>query len=323
MKYRTLGRTGIQVSEIGYGAWGIGQALWVGATDPESMRALNAAVDEGVNFIDTALVYGNGHSEQLVGRLLKERKEKIAVASKIPPKNGIWPARPGSSIEEVFPAPYIIECTEASLRNLGRDTIDLQQFHVWQDDWCDSDEWKTAIEKLKKAGKIRHAGISINDHQPANALRTAATGLIDAFQVIYNIYDQAPARELFPYCAAHNIGIIVRVPLDEGALTGTITEATVFADGDFRKGYFRGDRKKEVVERANALKLLLGTEAATLPELALRYCLHPAAVSTVIPGMRSVTNVKANCAVSDGKRLSNAVLAELKMHAWEKNFYKG
>ena len=323
MKYRTLGKTGINVSEIGYGAWGIGQSLWIGATDPESMRALHAAVDEGVNFIDTALAYGEGHSEQLVGRLLKERKEKIAVASKIPPKNRIWPARPGTKIEEAFPAPYIAECTEASLRNLGVDTIDLLQFHVWQDDWSDSDEWKTAIEDLKKAGKIRHAGISINDHQPANALRTAATGLIDAFQVIYNIYDQTPERELLPYCAAHNIGIIARVPLDEGALTGTITEAAEFADGDFRKGYFRGNRKKEVVERANALKLLLGTDAATLPELALRYCLHHPAVSTVIPGMRSVTNVKANCAVSDGKQLGKAMLAELKMHAWDKNFYKG
>ena len=323
MKYRTLGKTGIQVSEIGFGAWGIGKSLWVGATDPESMRALHAAVDEGVNFFDTALAYGEGHSEELVGRLLKERKEKLTVATKIPPMNKLWPARPGSRIEDVFPAPYIIECTEKSLKHLGVGTIDLQQFHVWEDDWSDSDEWKSAVEKLKKAGKIRHAGISINDHQPANALRTAATGLIDAFQVIYNIYDQTAERELFPYCAAHDIGVIVRVPLDEGALTGAITEETTFADGDFRKGYFRGNRKKDVVERANALKLLLGTEAATLPELALRYCLQPAAVSTVIPGMRSVTNVKANCAVSDGKRLNKAILAELKMHAWEKNFYKG
>jgi aryl-alcohol dehydrogenase-like predicted oxidoreductase len=311
VKYRTLGKTGIQVSEIGFGAWGIGQALWVGASDPESLRALHAAADRGLNFVDTALAYGNGHSETLVGRFLKERKETIAVATKIPPKNGLWPA------------PYIVDCTERSLKNLGVETIDLQQFHVWQDDWSSNDEWKRAIEQLKASGKIRHAGISINDHQPGNALRTAATGLIDAFQVIYNIYDQSPERELFPYCAAHNIGIIVRVPLDEGALTGMITPATTFAEGDFRNGYFRGNRKQDVLERANALKLLLGTEAATLPELALRYCLQPPVVSTVIPGMRSVTNVNANCDVSDGKRLSNALMAELKMHAWEKNFYKG
>lgn len=321
MKYRTLGKTGIQVSEIGFGAWGIGQELWIGATDAESMRALHAAADNGLNFIDTALAYGEGHSENLVGRFLKERKEKIAVATKIPPKNRVWPAQPGSRIDDVFPAPYIIDRTEQSLKNLGVETIDLQQFHVWQDEWSSNDEWKAAIDKLRASGKIRHAGISVNDHQPANSLRTAATGLIDAFQVIYNIYDQSPERELFPYCASHDIGIIVRVPFDEGALTGTITPATTFADGDFRNNYFRGGRKQEVFERANALKLLLGKEASTLPELALRYCLQPHAVSTVIPGMRNANNVHANCGVSDGRGLSSSLLAELKMHAWNKNFY--
>lgn len=321
MNYRTLGKTGIQVSEIGFGAWGIGKELWIGATDNESLRALHAAADRGVNFVDTALAYGEGHSELLVGRFLKERKDKIAVATKIPPKNRIWPAIPGSKISDVFPASYITDSTEKSLRNLGVETIDLQQFHVWQDDWCSDDGWKSAIDNLRASGKIRHAGISINDHQPANGLQTAATGLIDSFQVIYNIFDQSPERELLPYCAAHGIGIIARVPFDEGALTGAISPSTRFAPGDFRNRYFRGERKKEVAARTAALAPLLGEEASSLAELALRFCLQPSAVSTVIPGMRNVTNVAANCAVSDGRKLSSALLAELKKHAWEKNFY--
>ncbi|MEW6510917.1 MAG: aldo/keto reductase [Bacteroidota bacterium] len=322
MNYRPLGNTGLRVSEIGYGAWGIGGAWWRGGDDAEAIRALHAAADLGINFIDTALAYGDGHSEKLVGKVLKERRETIAVATKIPPKNGEWPARKGVPLSAAFPYPYIIECTEKSLRNLGIERIDVQQLHVWHDDWADLDEWKRAFEDLKKAGKVRFAGISINDHQPYNALKAAKTGSIDSFQVIYNIYDQTPDRELFPYCREHNIGIIVRVPFDEGALTGSITTDTKFEKGDFRDNYFRGNRKEEVVRRAAALARLLGPEAATLPELALRFCLHPPAVSTVIPGMRTVKNVRANCGVSDGRSLSDRMIGELRRHAWEKNYYE-
>jgi aryl-alcohol dehydrogenase-like predicted oxidoreductase len=321
MQYRTLGKSGIRVSEIGYGAWGIGGELWQGADDAESMRALHAAADAGLNFIDTALAYGNGHSEQLVGAFLRERKDRIAVATKIPPKNRRWPARPGSKLADVFPPDYIVQRTEESLKNLRVETIDLQQFHVWNDDWAGHEEWRGAVERLKAEGKIKHAGISINDHQPSNGLAAAETGAIDAFQVIYNIFDQTPERELFPYCALHNIGVIVRVPFDEGALTGNVTPETTFPPKDFRSNYFRGERKAEVVRRVDALRPLLGAEAATLPELALRFCLHPGAVSTVIPGMRSVRNVVANCAVSDGRALPHSLLAELRKHAWEKNYY--
>jgi aryl-alcohol dehydrogenase-like predicted oxidoreductase len=193
MKYRMLGRTGINVSEIGYGAWGIGGSMWQGAKDDESLKALNRAVDLGLNFIDTALVYGDGHSEQLVGKLVKERKERLTVASKIPPKNGRWPARIGTKISDAFPYDHIISSTETSLRNLGLETIDIQQFHVWLDEWAGENEWKDAIAKLKEEGKIRFAGISINDHQPDSALKTAATGFIDSFQVIYNIFDSFPS----------------------------------------------------------------------------------------------------------------------------------
>jgi aryl-alcohol dehydrogenase-like predicted oxidoreductase len=321
MNYRALGRTGLEISEISFGAWGIGGGMWQGSRDGESTAALHKAVDLGVNFIDTALAYGDGHSERLVGKFLRERKEKIFVATKIPPKNQRWPARSGTPLADAFPGEYIVRCTEESLKNLGADTIDVQQFHVWDDGWAGAPEWQEAFERLKKEGKIRFAGISINDHQPSNALKAAATGKIDCFQVIYNIFDQSPEKELFPYCLEHKLGIIVRVPLDEGGLTGTISPETTFPDGDWRHHYFRGDRKAQVSSRATALQALLGKDAATLPELALRFCLQHRAVSTVIPGMRTALHAEMNSAVSDGKKLSAPLLAELRRHAWERNFY--
>ncbi len=321
MQYRVLGRTGIRVSEIGYGAWGIGGQMWQGAVDVESMKALHAAADLGVNFFDTAFVYGDGHSETLVGKFLKERKEPIAVATKIPPINRTWPAKPGTPLAAAFTYEHIISSTETSLRNLNVATIDLQQLHVWDDGWASSDEWKRAFVRLKEQGKVRHFGISINDHQPSNALLAAATGLIDSFQVIYNIFDQSPEEKLFPLCIEKNIGIIARVPFDEGALTGTVRRGTVFPAGDFRNNYFRGERKAEVEKRVDDLSKLLGPEAGSLPELSLRFCLHHPAVSTVIPGMRSVKNVKANCSVSDGRRLSAEMIERLRRHAWTKNYY--
>lgn len=321
MNYRTLGRTGLKISEIGYGAWGIGKEMWQGAEDSVSLNALRKAVDLGLNFIDTALAYGNGHSENLVGKLLKERKEQIYVATKIPPKNRTWPAIPGSKLRDVFPATYIRECTERSLRNLKVEVLDLEQFHVWLDDWAQDTEWSDAIGQLKEEGRIRFCGISINDYQPENALKTAETGKIDAFQVIHNIFHQKPEEKLFPACAAKNIGVLVRVPFDEGGLTGNITPATKFPGGDFRNEYFRGERKKQVSDRVDKLKKLLGSEAKTVPELALRFCLQHPAVSTVIPGMRSPRNVELNCAVSDGSKLSSGLVEELRTHTWERNFY--
>jgi aryl-alcohol dehydrogenase-like predicted oxidoreductase len=321
MNLRVLGRTGLRISDISFGAWGIGGNLWQGSDDRESVRALHRAADLGVNFVDTALVYGNGHSEKLVGAFVKERKERIYIATKIPPKNGRWPANHGSRLADVFPSAHIVNATEASLRNLGVERIDVQQFHVWNDDWTDLPEWYDALTRLKSEGKIRSFGISINDHQPANALRLIESGKCDTVQVIYNIFDQVPERELFPACKQRNIGVIVRVPFDEGALTGSITPGSTFPDGDFRRSYFRGNRTLMVAEHVNKLLPLLGNEAATLPELALRFCLHHDAVSTVIPGMRTVPHVESNCAISDGRRLGEQMLGTLRNHAWDKNFY--
>lgn len=321
MRYRPLGNTGVMVSEIGFGAWGIGGSMWLGAKDAESMQALHRAADLGMNFFDTALVYGRGHSERLVGRLLKERPETLIVATKIPPKNNRWPARTGTKISEAFPHDYIIKRTEQSLKNLGCNVIDLQQFHVWLDEWVEEPEWYDAIAQLKGEGKIRYFGVSINDHQPSSALELARSEKVDALQVIYNIFDQSPERELFPLCRQKGIGVLARVPLDEGGLTGTIRPDTTFPENDWRNNYFREDRRQQVFERTERLGTLLGEEASSLPELALRFCLHHEATSTVIPGMRTARHVEQNCAFSDARRLSPQLVQRLREYAWERNFY--
>jgi aryl-alcohol dehydrogenase-like predicted oxidoreductase len=321
MHTRALGRTGFTVSEVGYGAWGIGQSQWVGADDEESLRALHRAIDLGLTFIDTALAYGRGHSEQLVGRVAAERDERVVVATKVPPKNLTWPAPAGIDPDEAFPADHIRRCTERSLRNLGVDRLDVQQLHVWHDEWVGRGSWQRAVEQLKDEGLIGAFGVSINDHQPANALKLIETGLVDTVQVIHNVFDQTPEDELLPACQEHGIGVIVRVPFDEGALTGAITPDTEFPEGDFRAGYFRGDRKEQVAEHVDALLADLAIEREQLPEVALRYVLSQPAVSTVIPGMRSVRNVERNVAVADGRGLPPELVERLHAHRWDRNFY--
>ncbi|CAA9401708.1 MAG: Putative oxidoreductase [uncultured Rubrobacteraceae bacterium] len=321
MNYRKLGRTGLEVSEIGYGAWGIAGDAWLGARDEESLQALNRAVDLGLNFIDTALAYGEGHSERLVGKIIAERDETIHVATKIPPKNLRWPAPAGLRPDEVFPGDYVRKCTEESLKNLGVDALDVQQFHVWQDEWLGGGDWQETVENLKSEGKIRHFGVSINDHQPANAVRLIETGLVDTVQVIYNVFDQSPEDELLPACRERGVGVIVRVPFDEGALTGTITPETEFEEGDFRNHYFRDDRRREVQERVRAIVTELGVTEDEVAETALRYILSHPAVSTVIPGMRSVRNVERNMRVGDGRGLPEEQVRLLKNHRWVRNFY--
>jgi aryl-alcohol dehydrogenase-like predicted oxidoreductase len=321
MNYRILGKTGLKVSEIGYGAWGIGKAAWIGASDDESFKALNRSVDLGLNFIDTALGYGDGHSERLVGQLLKARPETIYVATKIPPKNGQWPARSGVPVMEAFPAAHVIACTEESLANLGSESIDVQQFHVWSDEWIDQGDWLEAVRKLKQQGKVRFFGVSINDCQPENAIKLVETGVVDTVQVIYNIFEQNPEDKLLPACERHNVGVIVRVALDEGGLTGKITPDTTFEQGDFRNNYFRGDRKKQVYKRVQNIASDLGIPVDEMPELALRYVLSHPSVSTVIAGMRSTRNVERNCQVGDGRGLPREKVEKLKAHRWARNFY--
>jgi aryl-alcohol dehydrogenase-like predicted oxidoreductase len=325
MHTRTLGRTGWAVGEIGYGAWGIGGNQWRGHSEEEALAALRRALELGLNFIDTALAYNEGHSEKIISRVLRETGAQAWVATKIPPMNRLWPARPGIPLEEVFPSAYVRESTETSLRNLGVETIDLQQYHVWNPEWIDRDEWRRDIEDLKAAGKVRYFGISINDHQPDSAIEACRTGLIDTVQVIYNIFDQSPEAHLLPLCRELNIGVLARVPFDEGALTGTITPATEFDPGEFRAAYFAGGRKRQVYERVNALMADLRAAGLDepLPHTALRFILSHPAVSTVIPGMRRVRNVEENLATPAKGALSQPVIELLRRHVWEKNFYGG
>jgi aryl-alcohol dehydrogenase-like predicted oxidoreductase len=322
MKYRSLGTTGLQLSELGYGAWGVGKGMWPGVEDDESLRSLRRALEQGVNFIDTALGYGDGHSEELVGRAVREAGTAVHVASKVPPKNLQWPAAQGVPVNQVFPADWIMDCTERSLANLGLETIDVQQFHVWSDEWVGQGDWMDAIELLRSQGKIRFFGISVNDHQPANALALVNSGVVDSVQVIYNIFDQSPEDELFPAVVAANVGVIVRVPFDEGALTGRINPETELLKGDWRNSYFGGDRKAQVWERVQAITKDLGAPVERLPEIALRYCLSHPAVSTVIPGMRSLRNVASNVSAAELGPLSAEEIEVLRHHRWVRNFYE-
>ncbi|UHG89894.1 aldo/keto reductase [Spirosoma oryzicola] len=316
MNYRTFGRTGWEVSEIGYGMWGL--ADWTGSERSQIEKALDLAVERGCNFFDTAWGYGSGLSEQILGELLKRHPEKtLYSATKIPPKNRKWPSKPDFQLDDVFPSDYIVEYTEKSLQNLGVETIDLLQFHVWEDAWAEREEWQDTITKLTQQGKVRAWGISINRWEPDNSLKTLQTGLIDAVQVIYNIFDQNPEDNLFPLCRELNLGVIARVPFDEGTLTGTFTKETTFPANDWRSTYFVPENLNSSVDHADALKPLI-PEGMTMPEMALRFILSNPDVHTTIPGMRQLRNVEANTAVSDGRGLLPELLHELKGHRWDR-----
>jgi len=318
MIQRSFGRLAWPVSEIGYGMWGMGG--WTGSDDDESRQALARAMELGCNFFDTAWVYGNGRSEVLLGQALRAHPgARPIVATKIPPKNMRWPAAPSTTIADAYPPDHIREYTEKSLANLGIGTIDLQQFHVWNDSWADDDGWKRAVEALKADGLVRAFGISVNRWEPTNVLRALASGLVDSVQVVYNIFDQAPEDELFPYCLTHGIAIIARVPFDEGSLTGTLTPDSAWPQGDWRNVYFTPEHLAATLARVERLEPLV-PEGMDLPELALRFILGHPAVSTVIPGMRRVRHVERNLAASDGQALPFRLREALSAHRWTRTF---
>lgn len=320
MHKRPLGRTGLSVTEIGFGAWGIAADAWKGARDDESLAALRRYIELGGNFIDTAMGYGEGHSERLVGQAAREHPGTL-VATKISPKNGRWPAPPETRAEQAFPGEYVIRMTEASLERLGLPRIDVQQFHVWNDSWLGQGDWQAAVAQLKRDGKIGHFGISINDHQAENALRAVEAGAVETVQVIYNVFDQSPQDRLLEACRANGVGVIVRVALDEGGLTGNVTPETRFAEGDWRNNYFGGRRKLELQTHLRAIEEDLGLSSAQLPETALRFVLSHPAVSTVIVGMRGVGNVERNAALADGRGLPADQVSRLYAHRWDRNWY--
>lgn len=319
MQNRRFGRLGWQVSEVGYGLWGMGG--WSGSDDDQSVAALDYAVEQGCTFFDTALAYGDGRSEQLLGQVLKRHpRNKLTVATKIPPKNGKWPALPEYKLDEVFPADHILAATETSLKNLGVETIDLQQFHVWTDEWAADDRWQKAVDDLKRQKLIKGFGISINRWEPTNVLRALDTGLVDSVQVVYNIFDQNPEDELFPACHERDIAVIARVPFDEGSLTGTMSVGMTWPQGDWRNLYFSPDKLPAILQRVDALREDVPA-GMSMPELALRFILANPTVSTVIPGMRRKLHVETNLGVSDGHTLAPDVLERLRKHRWVRTYF--
>ncbi len=316
MQTRTFGRLGWPVSAVGYGMWGM--AGWSGSDDDQSAHALDEAVRLGCTFFDTALAYGDGKSETLLGDLIRRHPDqRLYTASKIPPNNRQWPSKREMTLDEVFPADYIRRSTEQSLEHLGLDKVDLMQFHVWEDAWADDERWQRAVDDLKRDGLIGGIGVSINRWEPTNALRTLRTGQIDAVQVIYNLFDQNPEDELFPLCEELNVAVIARVPFDEGTLTGTLTTDSTWPKNDFRHTYFNDDNLRQSVRRADDLKALVPDDQ-TLPELALRFILHHPAVSTVIPGMRQPRHVAANLAATAAPPLDADLLDRLRDHRWDR-----
>lgn len=314
MKYREFGRTGWQVSEIGYGMWGMGG--WTGSDDEESLIALQRAVDLGCNFFDTAYAYGDGRSEDLLGKLIRANKDKkLYAATKVPPKNGEFPTLPKYTLEECYPPEHIEEFVHKSLKNAGLESFDLVQLHTWNDNWTDDDSWFYKLNELKSQSLIKAFGLSLNRWEPWNGVRAVRSGKIDSVQVIYNIFDQNPEDELFPACGEMNVAVIARVPFDEGTLTGSLTKDTKFPPEDWRSVYFKPENLIPSVERADALKQLIPADS-TLPEMALRFILSNRTVTTIIPGMRKMQHVQSNVATSDAGPLPPDLLAELRKHRW-------
>ncbi len=326
MEYRSFGKLGWQVSEIGFGAWAIGGDMWGPQDDAESLRALNRAIDNGVNFIDTAQGYGKGHSEELIGRILKERSgQTLYVATKVPARPGSpWPIPAGARADDFFPGSYIIQQCEGSLKRLGREPIDVYQFHTWSSSFNVEGEWMEALTKLKQEGKIRAAGVSVPDTCPDCATGALALGSLQAVQVIYNLFEQFPKWNFFPVAEKLGTGIIVRVPFDEGALTGKYTDATRFPEHDVRGRYFRGRNLPAVVRRVREIQQFKNRRHPhmSMAEYALRFCLSHPAVSTVIPGIRTVAQADLNVAASDGALLPPDELRELEQFAWRKDFWR-
>jgi aryl-alcohol dehydrogenase-like predicted oxidoreductase len=316
MKYRQFGRLGWKVSEIGFGMWGAGD--WTGSHDEESLSSLQRAVDLGCNFFDTAWAYGNGRSEKLLGHTLRANPHtRIFTASKIPPKNLTWPSQREFVLDDCFPPDHIEEYVHKSLQNAGVDSIDLMQFHVWEDRWLDDDRWINKMDELKRQNLIHGIGISINRWEPWNGVRTVRSGLIDAVQVIYNIFDQNPEDELLPACQEMGVAVIARVPFDEGTLTGTLTKESRWPEADWRNSYFVPENLNASVERAERLRPLIPS-GMTMPEMALRFILNNSAISTTIPGMRKLHHVESNVATSDSGPLANDLYLQLRHHRWDR-----
>jgi aryl-alcohol dehydrogenase-like predicted oxidoreductase len=301
---------------MGYGMWGMGG--WSGSEDEESLRSLQKAVDLGCNFFDTAWAYGEGHSESLLGQLVRANPlKKLYTATKIPPLNRQWPSRREHTLDDCYPPDHIEEYVHRSLKNAGLESFDLVQFHTWEDAWAGDERWAKKMDDLRRQGLLQAVGISLNRWEPWNGVQTVKSGLVDAVQVIYNIFDQNPEDELFPACREQRVAVIARVPFDEGTLTGTLTKESRWPEGDWRNTYFVPENLIPSVERAEAIKPL-APEGMTMPEMALRFILNNPDVSTIIPGMRKARHVESNIGASDAGALSAELHAQLREHRWER-----
>jgi aryl-alcohol dehydrogenase-like predicted oxidoreductase len=325
LPHRPLGRTGLSVAEIGFGGWGIGKSMWGRTEDVESLKALRAALDVGIDYFDTAYAYGGGHSERLIARLLKETGGRALVSTKVPPQNMEWPGHPRSALARVFAPEWLRLSTERSLRNLGTDSIELLQLHVWHDAWLQDPLWPEVQETmaaLRREGKVRRFGASLNNDDPNTGLKLVASGAVSVVQVLFNMFDQRPVDKLLPLCKENGVGVVARCPFDEGGLTGMLTRQTRFEPEDFRSHYFGGDRLVETCGHAEALtRAVVGPKAETLAEAALKYCLSFDAVSVVIPGMRRASHVNFNVRAADGNYFDTAELAAISEHRWVRDFY--
>lgn len=321
MKYRTMGRTGYKVSEISFGAWQIGGGSWGTQSDEDSIKALNSAIEKGVNFIDTAQGYGNGKSEKIIGKFIRDIDKRIYIATKTPPLSGTWPPSPYSKAEECYPESYIRSNIDERLKNLGIDKLDILLLHTWTRAWNSNPTPLKILEKIKNEGKIDYIGISTPEHDQNSVIDLMRNGLIDVVEVIYNIFEQEPVAEFFPTAEKYGVGLIGRVPFDEGSLTGKYNINTIFEEGDFRRKYFAGDRLKKTLERVEKVKEDIKSTGLTLPQVALLFVLNQPSISTVIPGMRNVNQVQLNTAVSDIPPLSEDIVIKLRKHNWLKAFW--
>lgn len=321
MKFRAFGNTGFSVSEIGFGAWAIGESWWGEQRENDSISALHRALDLGINFIDTAAGYGSGRSEKLIARVLADRSENVMVATKTPPLSGPWPPSPYCRVEDRYPESYLRKNIEERLRNLNTDCIDVLQLHTWTRAWNRNPRPFEILRKMQQEGKIRFVGVSTPEHDQNSVIDLMKGGFLDTVQVIYNIFEQEPAAELLPVALEHKVGIIVRVVFDEGILTGKYDKNTHFPENDFRRRYFAGDRLWRAVERVEKIRAEIKDTALSLPQTAIKFALMHPAVSTVIPGIRNVAQAEDNASVSDLDDLSPELLNRLHDHYWLRAFW--
>ena len=323
---RKLGRNGPLIYPVGFGSWALG-GQWGSQDDGESVKALHRALDLGVNLIDTAAGYGDGHSERIIARALKERSDKPFLATKTPPLPGSWPPSPWCQARDRYPESYLIANVEERLKNLGVERIDLLQLNTWTRAWNRDPYPLEVLAKLKKQGKIGMVGICTPEQDQNSVIGPMRVGLVDVVQVIFNLFDQEAAAEILPDAARQQTGIIVRVPLDEGSLSGKYTPQHQFPAGDFRSSFFQGDRLARTLDRVEAIKadiaeFDLGPEW-TLPRIALRYALDQVGVSVVIPGMRNIAQVEDNTSVANLPPLPPEFATRLHRHNWLRGVWYG